>query len=88
MGGQRATVPLHRVGRRGHQIHLDPGKVGDGPMITVSAGNRLLPWVWSPCWWVLTAQRTGAPRVALPRASRNRRVRDSVAQVSTTRTPS
>ena len=32
MGGQRATVPLHRVGRRGHQIHLAPGKVGHGPM--------------------------------------------------------
>jgi hypothetical protein len=31
------------------------------PMITVAGGKRLLPYVWSPCWWVLTAIRTGTP---------------------------
>ncbi|MGH3627209.1 MAG: hypothetical protein ACRDRL_07200 [Sciscionella sp.] len=32
-----------------------PSCVASCPINTVDSGSSLLPQLWSPCWWVLTA---------------------------------
>ena len=76
-GTRRVTAPQSGTGAHtgGQPLMIwsssSPARIASWPMITVSRGRTLLPYVWSPCWCVLAAVVIGAPPVAAATAARN-----------------